>query len=239
MVFKNIFARAKKENSHPIIAQNNSFFHHYDKKLPLQDYNFVVFDTELTGLDRKNDFIIAIGAVRIKNLQICCNETFYILVKPEKKIQSDSTLIHRITPEELQKAGNIADALPRFIEFCAGDVLVGHYVGLDIGFVNRSAKEVLGGIIHNPCLDTMRLAMAYKELQNGRYFDHYTSQSAYNLASLAREYRLPEFSQHNALQDAMQTAYLFLFFAKNMRSKGRMHTLKDFLKAGRNWKIIY
>ena len=237
MLLKNIFSGSKKKY-HQIIQKNNTFFEKFDKSLPLQNYDFVVLDTELTGLNRKNDDIVAIGAVRIKNLQICCSETFYLLVKPEEKFHTDSTLIHRITPHELKKAENIEEVLPRFIEFCGEDVLIGHYAGLDIGFINRSAKKVLGGIIHNPCLDTMRLAMAYKEIQNGHYYDHYSSQSSYNLAALAREYGLPEFAQHDALQDSLQTAYLFLFLIKKMRRKG-LHTLKDFLKAGRNWKIIY
>ena len=46
------------------------------------------------------------------------------------------------------------------------------------------------------------------------------------------------FAQHDALQDSLQTAYLFMFLIKKMRRKG-LHTLKDFLKAGRKWKIIY
>jgi DNA polymerase-3 subunit epsilon len=237
VILKDIFRRGGKV-IHPLIQENNAFFDTFDKTLPVQDYDFIVFDTELTGLDKKCDYIIAIGAVRIRNLQICCSETFYLLVKPEKKLHTDSTLIHRITPQELQKAGSIEDVLPRFIKFCAEDVLIGHYVGLDLRFVNRCAKELLGGIIHNPCLDTMRLAMACKELQNGHYCDHYTAQFSYNLASLSKKYNLPEFVQHDALQDSLQTAYLFLFLVENMRRKG-LHTLKDFLKAGRNWKIIY
>ena len=82
MLLKNIFSGPKKDN-HPLIQRNNTFFNKFDKSLPLQNYDFVVLDTELTGLNRKNDDIVAIGAVRIKNLQICCSETFYLLVKPE------------------------------------------------------------------------------------------------------------------------------------------------------------
>lgn len=237
MLLKKLFSR-KKKDVHPTIRENNDFFRDFNKNLPLQNYNFVVFDTELTGLDRKLDDVVAIGAVRIKNLQICCSETFYLLVKPEIKFHTDSTLIHRITPEELKEAESIEEVLPRFIDFCGKDILVGHYVGLDIGFINRSARKVLGGFIHNPCLDTMRLAMAYKESQNGHYYDHYAAQASYNLASLAKEYNLPAFRQHDALQDSLQTAYLFLFLVKNMRRKG-MHSMHDFMKAGRNWKIIY
>jgi DNA polymerase-3 subunit epsilon len=237
VLVKNIFGKSNKD-AHPIIQENNIFFKNFDTSFPVQHYNYVVLDTELTGLDRKDDDIIAMGGVRIENLRICCNESFYKLVKPEEKFQTDSTLVHRITPQELKKADTIEKVLPEFIEFCAHDVLIGHYVGLDIGFINRNANKVLGGIIHNPCLDTMRLAMAYKETLNGHYYDHYSSQSSYTLASLTKEYNLPQFEQHDALQDSLQTAYLFLFLMKQMRRKG-LHTLKDFLKAGRNWKIIY
>lgn len=235
-IFK--FLGGDKVEPHQTIIENNNFFRKEKKKLPIDEYEFTVFDTELSSLDKKKGEIVAIGAVKIRNLQIQCADTFYALVKPDDLVHTDSTLIHRITPEELTKAQSLIDILPKFIEFCGHSCLVGHYVGLDVGFVNRAAQKILGGFVHNPCLDTMRLAMAFNESKHGRYYDHYNSMSSYNLGSLSKEYNLPKFAEHNALEDSIQTAYLFLFLIKQLRRKGE-RTLKDFLKAGRNWKILY
>jgi DNA polymerase-3 subunit epsilon len=239
LIFSNFFQSLNKSREpHPLIVANNQFFKGLDKNIPIEECEFVTFDTELSGLNRKKDEIVAIGAIRVKNLQICCGKTFYALVKPEKSLHTDSTLIHQITPQELVEAESLQEVLPRFVEFCGNSFLIGHYVGLDVGFVNRAANKLMGGYIHNPCLDTMRLAMAYKELLNGHYFNHYEMSSSYNLAALSKEYGLPEFAQHDALQDSLQTAYLFLFLLQKLRRSGKK-TMLDFLKTGRNWKIIY
>jgi DNA polymerase-3 subunit epsilon len=197
----------------------------------------VVFDTELTGFNVKRDEIVAIGAVKIRNLQIQCSEIFYALVKPDGHFHTPSTLVHRITPQELRKAESLEDILPRFLEFCGDAVQIGHYLRLDLEFFNAAAKNLLGGAIKTPYLDTMRLAMAYNEVKHGHYYDHGNIRGAYTLDALSKEFALPAFSAHNALQDSLQTAYLFLFLTKKMRPYG-FRTMHDYLTAGRNWKII-
>ncbi|NOX26423.1 MAG: 3'-5' exonuclease [Deltaproteobacteria bacterium] len=230
------FFKARKA-PHPLIRQNNRYFREFSAESPLGEYDFIVFDTELTGFSKKKDEIIAIGAVRISNLQISGAETFYALVKPENNSHTPSTLVHRLTPQELMQADDLKVVLPHFIEFCGMAFLAGHYVRLDFEFINRAAKKILGGVLQTPYLDTMRLAMAFNEYKHGHYYDHYNVRSSYNLAALSKEFNLPEFVEHNAMDDALQTAYLFLFLVKKMRRYG-VRTMADFLKAGRNWKII-
>ena len=79
--------------------------------------------------------------------------------------------------------------------------------------------------------------MAYNEAKHGHYYDHYNISGAYTLAALAKEFNLPLFTEHNAMQDSMQTAYLFLFLARKMADHG-FRTMNDFLHAGRKWKIL-
>lgn len=218
----------------PLIARNNQ---HFDSgaKFPglMADYEFVVFDTELTGFSRKHDEIIAIGAVRIRNMQIVCGETFYALVRPEGPAQTQSTLVHRLTPRELRKAATMAEVLPRFVEFCGNAVFVGHFVRLDLEFLNRAAQRRMGGILTTPYLDTMGLAMAYNDLKSGASSDHSNRQAAYTLAALSKEYGLSSFAEHNAMQDAFQTACLFLYLVRKIQGYGK-RTLDDFLETGRS-----
>lgn len=223
---------------HPLIAQNHGFFNSFDKEQELDELEFVVIDTELTGLHKTKDEIVAIGAVRIKNLRIQAGQSFYALVKPQlAKLQSSSTLIHRITPQELLRAQDISEVLPSFLKFCGSAYLVGHYVRLDLEFLNAATRIYMGGVLKTPYLCTMRLAMAFKEFEHGHYYDHANLQTSYNLAALTRQFALPQFAAHNALQDSLQTAYLFLYLAKKLRKFG-VKTLGDYLAAGRQWKII-
>jgi DNA polymerase-3 subunit epsilon len=234
-----LFELFKKEPValHPLIARNRQAFLDFERNLPLHEYEMVVFDTELTGFKVKKDEIVAIGGVKIRNLRIQCSETFYALVRPDDNLHTPSTLLHRLTPRELSKAEKLEDILPRFLEFCGEAIQIGHYLRLDLEFFNAAAKKILGGAITTPYLDTMRLAMAYNEVKHGHYYDHSNIRGAYTLAALSKEFGLPVFTAHNALQDSLQTAYLFLYLAKKMREHG-FRTMHDYLTAGRNWKII-
>ncbi len=217
---------------HPLILQNHERFTPGERyPQPIEECEFVVFDTELTGFSSKEDEIIAIGAVRIRGLKIICGETFYALVRPDERFQTKSTLVHRLTPGELHKAAGIDQVLPRFLDFCGDAFQVGHFVRLDLDFINRASRKYLGGTLRTPYLDTMLLAMSYYDLGHGSYGDHYNRQGSYTLAALSAEYGLPPFAEHNALQDSLQTAYLFLYLIKKMRNLGLV-TLHQYLAAG-------
>jgi DNA polymerase-3 subunit epsilon len=228
------FSRPARKSSHPAFADNRGYFRELDQKQPLEAYEFVVFDSELTGLDPTRDEIVSIGAVRIRDLRILMGETFHAYVKPGQDLPKDSTLIHRITPQQVENAPGLAEVLPGFMEFCGRSLLVGHHVGLDASFLNRAAKKLFGATVHNPGLDTMRLAQAYREMTWKQYHDRFRMNVSYNLADLAREYGLPSFTRHDAFADALQTAYLFLFLVKKMRTQGIV-TLKDLFNAGQRW----
>ena len=120
--------------------------------------------------------------------------------------------------------------MPQFIEFCGSSLLVGHYVGLDMKFFNRAAQMLFGSIIKNPCLDTMYLAQAYTEKCWTQYHDQYNLQISYNLGDLSEAYGLPIFKQHDALNDAIQTAYLFIFLIKQLQKQGLV-SLRDIFQA--------
>jgi DNA polymerase-3 subunit epsilon len=217
---------------HPVLKQNKKLFQDFNQSRPLSEYTFVVCDTELTGLNRRRDEIISIGAVKIVDLRLELNDTFHQYIRPQNLQHTESTLIHRITPEQLRRMPPVDEVLPRFIRFCGDALIVGHFVTLDITFLNRFALEALGGTLSNPTVDTMRLAKGYKEAGFMESHGHTNLSTSYNLSDLTREFNLPQFKAHDALEDALQTAYLFLFLVKKMK-RGRIRTLKELYEAGR------
>jgi len=218
---------------HPILQKNEEHFSKFDQNGAIDTYEFVVFDTELTGLNPRHDEIISIGAVRIRNLRIVLGDNFFSYVRPAATVlPKDSTLIHRITPQQIQDSPEIAEVLPDFVEYCGNSLLVGHYVALDMAFLNKVLRKHMGGLMRNPCVDSMKLAQAYQEHRVRNSFGGVNIGISYNLAKLAREYDLPLFAQHDAMEDALQTAYLFLFLIKNLYEAGYF-TLKDLYMAGR------
>jgi DNA polymerase-3 subunit epsilon len=234
----NILNIFNKPPEHQAFARNHDFFKHFDQHKPIAEYDYVVVDTELTGLSKRRDEIVSIGAIHIKNLQIIAGHTFYTLIRPEHKIDAtDSTIIHRITPQELLQAPKIQEVLPEFIDFCGNALLVGHYIDLDTSFLNKECQRFFKAKLQSPGLDTIRMAQIYTELNWQHHDDRFNLNISYNLTDLSKQYNLPLFPAHNALQDALQTAYLFIYLAKSLKKNG-LHTLKDFYTAGQNLQQI-
>ncbi|MFH0958359.1 MAG: 3'-5' exonuclease [Pseudomonadota bacterium] len=213
-------------SKHHALIENKRFFYDLDWKRPLQDYDFVVFDTELTGLEQRNDEIVSIGAVRVHNLRIAVGQTFFCYARPSKPLPKDSTLIHRITPDQIIGAQPLEYVLPDFVNFLHGAVIVGHFVSIDISFLNRATKSFMGGVIKNPFVDTMKMAQYYEDHRRRRFYEDAAPKLSFSLNDLSKKYGLPLFEKHDALEDAMQTAYLFLFLMKKFKSLG-VSTLKD------------
>lgn len=217
---------------HRVLEKNKELFSDFSQSASLQDYTFVVCDTELTGLNKRKDEIISIGAVRIVNLQIELSQTFHQYIRPKNIDPNQATLVHRITPEELKVAPPIEEVLPEFIKYCDNALIVGHFVGIDMHFLNQAARKTLGGTLSNPSIDTMRLARGYEESRCVDFYGGCDQAKSYNLDDLSDEFNLPRFKPHDALEDALQTAYLFLFLIKKFKHGG-IKSLKDLYLAGR------
>ncbi len=217
---------------HRLIEENEKHFSSFDQNKYIQDYEFVCFDTELTGLNPRRDEIVSIGAVRIRGLQIVAGETFFTYARPKKPLPKGSTLIHRITPEQLKNAPDLEEVLPEFVKYIGSALLLGHYVQLDVNFLNRALKKHMGGIVRNPCVDSMKLARAHHEYRRRSERAYVSPYMSYNLGLLAKAFDLPMFEQHDALEDALQTAYLFLFLVNKLQEAGYV-TLNDLYSAGR------
>jgi DNA polymerase-3 subunit epsilon len=218
---------------HPAIIANHRSLERFDQTKPIETYQFVSLDTELTGLDLRRDAIVSIGAVRIEGLQIVTGNNFFSYVRPKRSMPKVSTLIHRITPDQIEYEPELRKVLPDFVDFLGNALLVGHFIGLDMAFINRAARKLMGGRLRNPCLDSMKLAQVYEERERGGYYDIVEVGAGYNLRTLSEKYHLPRFEQHDALGDAFQAACLFVFMVKKLQSFG-CRTLKDLHKISRS-----
>lgn len=218
----------------PILGELRARFRKFDQNVPLERLRFTVMDTELTGLSRMRDHIVSIGAVRITEMTIRPEETFQTLARCDR-LPKTSTLIHRITPSALSRAPELTDRLPDLVRFIGPSLIVGHHIGLDMGFLNRACRNHLGASLPNPCLDTLRLARIHDEQLWENYYDRFTHPPSYRLEDLAERFALPRFPAHDALNDALQTAYLFLYLVGKLRRDG-VTTLRDLHRLGRTWR---
>lgn len=206
-----------------------------DRTALLEDLSFVAVDTELTGFDPRRHAMVAIGAVRLRGLTLLPGETFFTLVRPSRDVPRDASLIHGLTDAALSDAPETAEALAAFLDFLGPAIVVGHHVELDMAFFNAASRRYFGGELAAPCIDTLRLALAYEEKrQMGPAGQGDFERMHFDLASLCRRYGLPPFAAHDALGDAYAAAYLFLYLARKS-ARGRPLTLGGLWRSGRLW----
>lgn len=160
-----------------------------------------VFDTETTGLDpRKGHRIVEIAAVRIENGMIVEDKTFTTFVNPEREIPWEAKQVNHISDEDVKDAPTIMTALPEFLEFAKGSILVAHNAQFDMGFL-ECEKEFCWGYVELPeCLCTMRLSQTL-----------YPTAFRHNLDAISERFQLPlPENRHRALPDVIQTAKILM-----------------------------
>lgn len=166
---------------------------------PLNKLNFVIFDTETTGLNPQVDEICQIAAVRVVNGRVRPDECFDLLVDPGRKIPAASSAVHHITNDMVQGAPTVAEALTRFHRFADNNVLVAHNAPFDMAFLQRRESEI-GLRFDQPILDTVLLSA----ILFGQSAEHTLDALCTRLAIT-----IPEDDRHTAIGDAIGTAAAF------------------------------
>jgi len=188
------------------------------QNMTLSSADFVVFDTETTGLKPSaGDEIISIAAVRLVNGRILAGEHFNELVNPGRTVPARSTEFHGITDQMLVGRPTIDEVLPRFERFVGDSILVAHNAAFDMKFIEL--KKTQSNItLENPVLDTVLLS--------AWLHDH---THKHTLDALAERYGLSIENRHSAAGDAMATARIFCLMIKQLSSRG-IDTLADALE---------
>ena len=171
--------------------------------LALAGLDYVVVDTETTGLKTDSDEIVQIGAVRIVGGRVLDGDSFERLANPGRPIPAASIRFHGITDDRVVHAPPVDEIVREFADFAGDAVLIGHNIAFDLAFLNRSLR------FENPTLDTMLLSV-------GAFPDH----RGHTLEDLAKLYDEPVRDRHSALGDADLTARLFLRMADDLARVG-------------------
>ena len=173
----------------------------------------VVFDCETTGLNPKKDEIISIGAVKVKGNKILTNEAIHLFVEQKKQINHKSITIHQIRHCDLGNAIPVEDAIEQFLYYIGNRTLVGYYLEFDVAMINKYIKPMFGITLPNK-----------KEEVSAIYYDKKIAtipQGNIDLRfdTILEDLALPKLQAHDALNDAVMTAMIYLKLQHTRRLK--------------------
>lgn len=169
---------------------------------PVDEY--IVYDTETTGLNPKLDEILSIGAIKIKNNKIVTSEKFEIFVKPTKEINEESIKIHQIRNIDLENGVEPNEALDKFLHFIGSHPLVGYYLEFDVNMINKYLKPYLGIKLPNKQIE---ISGVYHDKKIKFIPDGHID---LRFDVIMKDLGLPIFGKHDAINDAIMTAMMYV-----------------------------
>jgi DNA polymerase-3 subunit epsilon len=182
---------------------------------PLRETTFVVVDLETTGGSHLDSEITEIGAVKVRGGEVLGE--FQTLVNPVQSIPPFIAVLTGITDAMVADAPRIASALPSFLEFARGSVLVAHNAPFDVGFLRTNTQRLGLDWPDFPVLDTARLAhriVTRDEAPNCK------------LSTLARLFGAGTTPDHRALHDARATVDVLHGMIARLGNLG-VHSLEE------------
>ncbi len=166
---------------------------------------YTAFDIETTGLDPLEHEIIEIGALKVRDGRVA--ERFIEFIRPHSPISANITELTGITDAMVSGARPESEVLPDFLSFCGDDILIGHNVRFDYGFVKTGAARY-GLPFEKKGVDTLAIAQCV-----------HRDMASKTLSSLCGYYRSENKSAHRAYHDALATAKLYQTLAHYFEEK--------------------
>jgi DNA polymerase-3 subunit epsilon len=119
----------------------------------------IVFDTETTGLDWRDDRVIELGGIELLN-RFPTGRSFHRYINPQgREINAEAQAVHGISMADLADKPSFGDIVEEFIEFIDGAHLVAHNAGFDIAFINAEfARLGQPAVEQGRVVDTLAIA---------------------------------------------------------------------------------
>ena len=198
-----------------------------DLEVNWREVNYCAIDLETTGLNFKSDEIISLGATPIESGRIITEANYYREVRPKHLLSPSSIRVHGIRTVDLENAPSVEAVLPEFAERLRGRVIIAHAAWVENAFLKDHMRSMRLDYSKR-VIDTAALARSCEVVEVNLDYEP-------SLEYLAKTLKLPVYSPHHALGDALTTAVIFLALATELErrklEKGRsLLTLGELLK---------
>jgi DNA polymerase-3 subunit epsilon len=184
------------------------------------DVEFLAVDIETTSLDANDGEIVSIGWVPLVKGCVVLNQARHVVVGIKREV-GQSAVFHQLSDEQLSQGERASAMFEQFLKAAMGRVLVFHNAQIDMAFLNKLSRRLIGVPLVAPIVDTL-LWEKTKVLK--RY--HHIPTDTLRLHACRRRYNLPDYPLHNALSDALATLELL---QAQIAYIGHRATLKEIL----------
>ena len=185
---------------------------------PLSQTNILSVDFETTGLDAVQDKLLSVGFVQLHHQQIYLSSCYHQIINTRQKLKADNVVIHQITDQQqLQSGLPLQSVIETLLTALAGKIMLVHFARIEREFLRQACLELYGVAPSFPIIDTLMIAKRRLDKKDIAY-----DPSELRLASLRAKYHLPQYHGHNALNDAIATAELFLAQTSQLSDHGQL-----------------
>jgi len=169
------------------------------------DGDLVVIDCETTGLNVRRDDVVSIAAIKIRGNRILTSEHFEAVVHPDSEMGAEAIKIHRLRRSDVEAAPIVWKMLPSFLRFIGARPLIGYYLDFDIAMLDKYILPLVGIELPNERIEISRL---YYERKYGNAPPNTSIDLSF--AAILRDLNIPPRAQHDAFDDALMTAMMFV-----------------------------
>jgi DNA polymerase-3 subunit epsilon len=195
-----------------------------DPGLPVMGAEYLALDFETTGLNPEKDAILSAGYTTIRNGRVILRESGHFLVRVDVPLPASSVVIHQITDDAMKQGVPLSEVVEHLLEHMQGKVLLVHYAAIERGFLNTACRKLYGIRPPMRIVDTLEIEKRLiVRRQQG------IAKGQLRLFNLRRQYNLPRYRAHNAMEDALSTAELFLAQISLRQSDKHRLVLRDIL----------
>lgn len=169
-----------------------------------QGSDWVALDLETTGLDPRQDEIIALAAIPGEGNRLRLRERLDLVVRSDSPRIVDAIRHHRLRPADVAAGVPLDEALERLLALIGNRPLVGYCIAFDIAMLDRALRARLGFGLPNRRIDVRA------------EFSHWLRQRQpeqepdLRFEAIAASLGIPAYARHTALGDALTAGLMHI-----------------------------